>query len=114
MSRPYNPRFPHSCRITRVVNAGPMVDDGDTLLVYEGCCRVYDKNTTSDRGEVITSNRGLSIPLTRDDWQRLGIVPLEGDYLSIDRGGYVESGIVIDKNPGNFGGTHLVWNYDRE
>ena len=114
MSRPDNPRFPHTCTIKRVVSGGPLVDDGDEMLIYEGCCRVYDKNTTSDRGEVITGNRGLSLPLTREDWRSLGLCPLEGDSLVVDRGSHVERGMVIDTNSGNFGGTHLVWNYDRQ
>ena len=90
-----------------------MEDEVSDIVVYEGECRAYDKNTTSDRGEVITSNRGLALPLTRDDWQSLGVVPQEGDYLEVDRGGNKELGLVIDKNPANFGGTHLVWRYGR-
>lgn len=114
MSRPENPRFPHACTITRVISNGPLVDDGEELLVYEGPCRVYDKNTTSDKGEVITSNRGLSLPLARQDWQALGLFPHEGDVVIVDRGGYEERGIVIDVNPANFRGTHIIWNYDRQ
>ena len=82
-------------------------------VIYEGECRSYDKNTTSDKGEVITSYRGLALPLTRDDWEALGVVPQEGDRIVVDRGGNIEYGSVIDKNPGNFGGTHLIWKYGR-
>ena len=137
MSRPDNPRFPHWCTITRITNAGPMIDqpifddpmqdevedsveteetpseESEVTVIYKGICRAYDKNTTSDKGEVITSYRGLSIPMTREDWQRLGVVPKEGDRIVVDRGGNEEYGIVIDKNPSNFGGTHLVWRYGR-
>lgn len=82
-------------------------------LIYEGECRSYEKNTTSDRGEVVTSYRGLALPLTQDDWVRLGVVPMEGDEIVVCRGSYQEYGHVIDKNPANFGGTHLTWRYGR-
>lgn len=134
MARPENPRFPHTCRIIRYADTDPMEDqpdvdnpmadeiDGGThdsnkeegvTLIYEGKCRAYDKNTTSDKGEVITSYRGLALPLKRDDWESLGFAPQEGDRIVVDRGGYTEYGVVIDKNPANFGGTHLIWKYVR-
>ena len=138
MSIPANPRFPHYCRITRVENKGPMEDqkveydpmadepddvqngepdgeqeEAEETLIYEGECRAYDKNTTSDKGEVITSYRGLSIPVTREGWTEIGVVPMEGDKVVVNRGGYEEYGLVIDKNPANFGGTHLIWKYGR-
>lgn len=153
MPRPKNPRFPHTCTITRYADTDPMEDQPDIVdpivdddpmideepvyeevtedteqengenedteeeegvtVIYEGECRAYDKNTTSDKGDVITSYRGLALPLTRDDWEALGVVPQEGDRIVVDRGGYTEYGVVIDKNPGNFGGTHLVWKYGR-
>jgi len=140
--RPNNPRFPHTCVIWRQkvenplddedLDYDPLADDeevipsfdssdetheeqqqSDKVIVYKGKCRAYDKNTTSDRGEIITSYRGLALPLTREDWQNLGIVPMEGDEIEVDRGGYKEYGRVVDKNPGNFGGTHLIWRYGR-
>jgi len=151
-----NPRFPHTCRITRNTDEGPMSDEsvvsnpmldedpmadseptsgtggdetqdpaqeeptqegeevkeGDSVI-YEGKCRAYDKHTTSDKGEVITSYRALALPLTRDDWQKLGVVPRAGDIIVVDRGGYTEYGFVLDSNPANFGGTHLIWKYGR-
>ncbi len=88
-------------------------EDTEKVIVYSGKCRAYDKHTTSDRGDVITSFRGLSLPVTRNDWEQLGVVPMEGDEIRVDRGGYHEYGRVVDKNPGNFGGTHLVWRYGR-
>ena len=138
---PNNPRFPHTCVIWRQIVENPLVDediafdplaDEDVVepsqeetdepkeedlvkkvIVYQGTCRAYDKNTTSDRGEIITSYRGLALPITREGWQELGVVPMEGDELEVDRGGYKEYGRVVDKNPANFGGTHLVWRYGR-
>ena len=140
--RPNNPRYPHTCVIWRQkvenplddedLDYDPLADDeevipsfdssdetheeqqqSDKVIIYKGKCRAYDKNTTSDRGEIITSYRGLALPLTREDWQNLGIVPMEGDEIEVDRGGYKEYGRVVDKNPGNFGGTHLIWRYGR-
>ena len=139
--RPNNPRFPHTCVIWRQKVENPLDDEdldydpladeevipsfdssgetheeqqqSDKVIVYKGKCRAYDKNTTSDRGEIITSYRGLALPLTREDWQNLGIVPMEGDEIEVDRGGDKEYGRVVDKNPGNFGGTHLIWRYGR-
>lgn len=108
-----NPRFPHTCRITRLENTDPMVDDSEEVLLYEGECRAYDKFTTTGTGDVITSNRGLSIPVTREGWMSLGVNIREGDIIVVDRGGYEERGYVLDKNPANFGGTHLIWKYDR-
>jgi len=96
-----------------VVGEETAEETSEDTVVYEGCCRAYDKNTTSDKGDVITSYRGLALPLTRDDWEKLGIAPQEGDMIVVDRGGYEEYGRVIDKNPSNFGGTHLIWRYGR-
>lgn len=102
------------------------VDDGNAALdsddvgansqsqvIYEGPCRSYAKNTTSDKGEVITSYRGLSLPVTERDWKTLGVVPQEGDELVVDRGAFKEYGRIIDRNPANFHGTHLTWHYGR-
>lgn len=113
MSRPDNPRFPHHCTITRASEHDPLQDEGDEVVIYDGECRAYDKNTTTDKGDVITSYRGLSLPIDREGWQELGVVPKEGDAIVVDRGGYKEYGRVIDKNPANFRGTHLVWKYGR-
>lgn len=137
MTRVNNPRFPHFCRIIRKKTVSPLIDedvfsplddeinpednedndnseDGKTVqVIYEGKCRSYEKHTTSDRGEVITSYRGLALPLTQDDWNQLGIVPEEGDEIVVDRGAYKEYGRVIDKNPANFHGTHVTWRYGR-
>lgn len=115
MRRPDNPRFPHTCTITRCAVHSPLVDElaEDEIVIYDGECRAYEKNTTSDKGEVITSNRGLSLPIDRAGWSALGYVPSEGDRVIVNRGVYTESGVVVDKNPSNFGGTHIVWRYDR-
>lgn len=88
-------------------------DDGQSVVIYEGVCRSYAKNTTSDKGEVIVSYRGLALPLTQDDWDALGFAPQEGDEIAVNRGAYIEYGRVIDLEPANFGGTHLTWKYGR-
>lgn len=91
-------------------------DDGvQVQVIYEGACRSYEKNTTSDRGDIITSFRGLSLPLNQHDWTKLGYAPQEGDEVAVDRGAYKEYGRVVDKNPAtaSFAGTHIVWRYGR-
>lgn len=138
-----NPRFPHYCRIIRKVNTDPLTDEedfsplgeeynpldgdaedgqqdtgqsetaGETIVVYEGECRSYAKNTTSDKGEVITSYRGLALPITEDGWKERDTIPQEGDEIAVDHGSYIEYGRVIDRLPANFHGTHLTWRYGR-
>lgn len=119
-----NPRFPHKCRILRRAATGPLEDEktfspidaavGDGVaVIYEGRCRSYDKHTTSDSGEVITSYRGLSLPVTLADWEALGESPREGDELAVDRGTRVEYGRIADISAANFHGTHLLWRYGR-
>jgi len=112
--RPENPRFPHNCTIKRAVGEDPMQDETEDVVIYEGECRAYEKNTTSDKGEVVTSYRGLALPIDREGWEELGKVPREGDMVVVDRGTHTENGRVLDVNPGNFGGTHLVWRYGRQ
>lgn len=120
-----NPRFPHKCRILRKTATGPLddesdftpwgadIEDGNITIIYEGLCRTFDKHTTSDSGDVITSFRGLSLPLTKKEWGKLGVIPREGDEVAVDRGMRVEYGRVADVNVANFHGTHLVWRYGR-
>lgn len=112
-TRPDNPRFPHTCRIVRMVDDDPMVDESREIVIYEGACRAYDKNTVSDKGDVMASFRGLSLPVDREGWIAMETVPREGDEVVVDRGTHKESGRVIDVNAANFGGTHLVWKYGR-
>ena len=94
--------------------------DGETVdetVIYEGACRSYEKNTTSDKGEVISSQRGLSIPLNQDDWDSLGVVPMEGDEVVVVHGNtHEEYGRVSDKNTAtaSYAGTHIIWRYGRD
>lgn len=92
-------------------------DEGSQVtVVYEGECRSYKVNTTSDKGDVINSQRGLALPLNQDEWDALGIVPMEGDEVVVLHGTtHKEYGMVIDKNvaTASFAGTHLVWRYVR-
>ena len=126
-----NPRFPHFCRITRKTTPDPLDEEEDysplcseveefgcnggksVRVIYEGCCRGYEKNTTSDRGDVITSYRGLSLPVTLNEWQEMGDAPREGDEVAVCKGVYAEYGRVTDVSPANFHGTHLIWRYGR-
>ena len=89
----------------------------EEIVIYEGICRSYEKNTTSDKGEVISSQRGLSLPLNQDGWDALGVIPQEGDEVVVVHGTTnKEYGRVIDKNvaTASFAGTHLIWRYGRE
>ena len=92
-------------------------DEGaQVTVIYEGECRSYKINTTSDKGEVITSQRGLALPLNQDGWDAFGLVPQEGDEVVVAHGStHKEYGRIVDKNVANasYAGTHLVWRYGR-
>lgn len=92
-------------------------DEGcESTVIYEGECRSYKVNTTSDKGDVITSQRGLSLPLNQDGWDELGVIPQEGDEVIVVHGTtFKEYGRVIDRNvaTASFAGTHLIWRYGR-
>ena len=102
---------------------GDSSDEGDATVIgsekkviYEGVCRSYKINTTSDKGDVITSQRGLALPLNQDGWDELGAVPMEGDEIVVIHGStFKEYGRVVDKNvaTASFAGTHLIWRYGR-
>ncbi len=134
-----NPRFPHTCRIVRYGNIDPMIDQADTeydpmqdetevpdvngqdseetnqaqegTVIYEGVCRSDNKAVTSDNGEFNVSYRTLALPLKQDEWTD-ETIPLEGDRIELQRFGYKEYGIVVDKRPSNLG-THILWKYAR-
>ena len=80
-------------------------------VVYEGVCRSDNRNTISDNGEVIASYRTLALPLKQDEWTE-ETIPIEGDKIELQRFGYKEYGLVIDKRPSNLG-THILWKYVR-
>lgn len=80
-------------------------------VVYEGACRSDNRDTISDNGEVIASYRTLALPLKQDEWTE-ETIPMEGDKIELQRFGYKEYGLVIDKRPSNLG-THILWKYVR-
>lgn len=80
-------------------------------VLYEGVCRGFNRDTTSDNGDVNTSYRTLALPLKQDEWTDENI-PREGDRIELYRFGYTEYGEVIDRRPSNLG-THLLWKYVR-
>ena len=103
-----NPRFPHKCVITRTEkNSNPLEDGVATIIIYKGKCRSYPSNTVSDKGEVITSMRKLSLPAPQQDWTEDNI-PQVGDEVVIKRPTYIEKGRIIDVQDGNLG-TILLW-----
>ena len=125
--RENNPRFPHTCVITRpAVNSNPLEDEQESVVIYEGQCRSFDFHTTDSRGEVITSTRKLSLPVRQNEWVSIDdnsssstvdlsdkwLIPLEGDSIIVDKGSHREYGIVVDKMPSNLG-THLIWRFVR-
>lgn len=107
-----NPRYPHECQIIRPIKPDdPMSDEEEKKVLYDGICRGFDKLTTSASGEVISSYRGLALPLKRDDWTN-ETIPQEGDRIVLSKGSFAEYGEVVDRMPGNLG-THLLWKYVR-
>lgn len=127
MARTYNPRFPHHCRIVRFAETeamddqdnvdNPMADEipavsvGSTRVVYDGVCRSDNRDTISDNGDVIASYRTLALPMKQDEWTE-DTIPQEGDKIELQRFGYKEYGMVIDRRPSNLG-THILWKYVR-
>ena len=139
MARIKNPRFPHTCRIIRYGNDNPMIDQADIddpmqdeteetvdsisgetaeytsvggTVIYEGVCRSDNKAVTSDNGEYNVSYRTLALPLKQDEWTE-ETIPVEGDRIELQRFGYKEYGIVVDKRPSNLG-THILWKYAKQ
>lgn len=106
-----NPRFPHHCTITRPGASDPSKDEGKSIVIYDGICRSYDVQTTSDKGDVVVSNRKLALPQKQDEWTE-ETIPQEGDEVVVDKFGFKEEGKVIDRMPGNLG-THILWKYGR-
>ena len=107
-----NPRFPHKVKIERVVPFDPLINTSQVSeTIYEGVCRSYQKEYVSTTGEVMTSKRVLSLPMTLKDWTSENII-LENDLVEVDYGSYKEKGIVVDKQPNNLG-TDIYWSYGR-
>ena len=108
-----NPRFPHKVVVTRVLPFDPLeqIEPTEAKVIYEGVCRSYQKEYVSTTGDVMTSKRVLSLPLTLKDWTADTII-LENDLVEVDYGSYKEEGIVVDKQPNNLG-TDIYWNYGR-
>lgn len=81
------------------------------VVIYEGICRSDNRATTSDNGDYNVSFRTLALPQKQDEWTE-ETIPLEGDRIELQRFGYKEYGIVVDKRPSNLG-THILWRYAR-
>lgn len=109
-----NPRFPHTCEITRTANSDdPDVDDSEAVTVYKGSCRSSAMLITDSSGEVITSTRRLSIPMTLKDWKVKGIAPSVSDKVNVDKDGVAkEWGEIIDFLPNSLG-TTIIYKFAR-
>lgn len=83
----------------------------EVIVLYEGVCRGYNRDTTSDNGDVNASYRNLALPLKQDEWTEENI-PREGDKIELHKFGYTEYGQIIDIRPSNLG-THILWKYVR-
>jgi len=83
----------------------------EVVVLYEGVCRGYNRDTTSDNGDVNASYRNLALPLKQDEWTEQNI-PREGDKIELHKFGYTEYGQIIDIRPSNLG-THILWKYVR-
>ena len=104
-----NPRFPHTCIITRVTDY-PDGKPSDIKTLYDGPCRSYTQFSASTAGDVISSRRALAIPMKRDEWET---TPDTGDLVTVNIADREEYGRVIDpSNPNNFG-TNILWDYVR-
>ena len=90
---------------------GDADDEKKDTVVYEGVCRGYNRDTTSDNGDVNASYRYLALPQKQDEWTDEN-VPRVGDRVELNRFGYTEYGDIIDVRPGNLG-THIQWKYVR-
>jgi hypothetical protein len=91
--------------------SSPINSPSEPTVIYEGECRSDNRDTVSDNGEVISSYRTLALPIKQDEWTE-DTIPLEGDRIELQRFGYTEYGLVIDKRPSNLG-THILWRYVR-
>ena len=83
--------------------------NGSTVItIYDGICRSEAKLTTNDSGDVLSSTRRMSIPLTLDDWDMMEYKPKEGDRVDVWKGeSYEEYGLIIDVMLGQLGTTIL-------
>ena len=101
--------------VTTAASDDPNVDEDDTTqtvekVLYEGKCRSYDHDTTSDKGEVITALRDLALPMKQDEWTADN-APKKGDFVEVNKGAFKEWGTVIDFRPNNLG-TDILFRYD--
>ena len=110
--RVYNPRFPHTIKVTRmVVSDNPFDDEGTPVILYCGKGRSYTNTTTDGDGKVVTNMRKASIPVLFDEWKGDRCI-LNGDTIEVMIGDIYEKGVVRDMEPCNFG-TEISWDYIR-
>lgn len=96
-----NPRFPHTCKVYRVLDVDNFSDEENILVLYEGVCRknVNTSLRTFKTSGVIKSDYSLSVPGTIK-----GINA--GDLVDVtDMQGISKGCLVSDCYAGNLGTT---------
>lgn len=109
MVKPYNPRFPHSCIVYRMVGESEFAD-GERMVLYEGRCRKY--TTRSSRTSTVTFNSQYTLSIPAIVKARAGDIVEVDDYIGHFVGTVTE---VTNNNLGDvydnvFGGTNIYWN----
>lgn len=97
-----NPRFPHWCRIYKIVG-GDAWTEGKQEVVYEGECRRYNNDSLRNfyketkAGRVADADYGVSIPVTEK--------PIKAGYLIdvTDKAESINGVLILDTYVGNLG-----------
>jgi hypothetical protein len=119
-----NPRFPHWITITRGIgdeqNPDPFGDEPERETIYEGPGRSYTRSNLGSKGEVLTNEQVVALPVRQQDWTEKEVeegeeprpIPIVGDRVEVKRGAQTEYGDLTDVRPNNFG-TDLIFDYVR-
>lgn len=95
-----NPRWPHTCKIYRIVGESSF-SDGEIEVLYEGECRKYNNTsirTFTGTSSVVTSDYALSLPgqVGGIDGALCDVTDLNGTLLHVT---------ITDSYPSNLGTT---------
>lgn len=105
----YNPRFPHTVRVYRVIGENEFTD-GEELVLYEGRCRNYTTRSSRTSMQTITSQYTLSIPslVMAKAGDRVAVDDYTGHYLGVITEATTNN--IGDVTDTEFGGTNIYWN----